>query len=99
MILPLVLRIQIVVLIFTITSWWGSSDRGQVPIGWTITPALSELAPLLLDYFYNTATAEDEFVGAASGFIKLLFIGLTTLELDTCIPIYGQRLIYLDIHL
>jgi hypothetical protein len=39
--------------------------------GWTVSPALSELAPTVLDYFYqnasNTDTAKDYFVAAPSG--------------------------------
>ena len=52
-------------------NWYGSSERGQVDIGWTITPALSELAPTIMKYVYdsasNTSTAQDYFVASSSG--------------------------------
>ena len=28
--------------------WFGSNNRGQTSIGWTISPALSELAPTVM---------------------------------------------------
>ncbi len=50
---------------------YGSPNRGQVSIGWSISPALSELGPTLMKYFYdkatNTATVKDYFVGSTSG--------------------------------
>jgi len=55
----------------TNSKWFGSPNRGKVPIGWTVTPALSELAPNILDYLYtsstNTSTGSDTFVAAPSG--------------------------------
>lgn len=47
--------------------WYGSSNRGQVPIGWTVSPALAELAPTVMHYLYDTATAADYFVAGPSG--------------------------------
>ena len=40
---------------------------GSVPLGWTISPALSELGPVILQHLTNTKTANDDFVGAPSG--------------------------------
>lgn len=55
------------------SDWWGSSDRGKVPITWTISPALIDLAPTVLDYFYRNASnnqntnGSDYFIAAPSG--------------------------------
>jgi hypothetical protein len=47
--------------------YWGSLDRGKVPLGWTLPPTLVDLAPVALHYLYSTATALDGFVGGVSG--------------------------------
>lgn len=47
--------------------WYGSPQRGQAPIGWTVSPALSELAPSVLSRLYSTATPNDFFVAGPSG--------------------------------
>lgn len=51
--------------------WYGSKNRKQVNIGWTMSPALSELAPTVLKNFYDNAGAEigsrDYFVAGPSG--------------------------------
>ncbi len=53
------------------TDWFGSQRRGLYPIGWTISPALGEVAPTILQYLYDSAavaaTGGDYFVAAASG--------------------------------
>lgn len=52
-------------------NWYGSPHRGQTKIGWTVSPALSELAPSILAYLYanatKTAKGNDYFIAAASG--------------------------------
>ncbi len=52
-------------------NWYGSSDRGCCNMGWTITPALSELMPTVMKYYYdhasNTPNKQDNFVASASG--------------------------------
>ncbi len=47
--------------------WYGSPHRGQVPIGWTVSPALAELAPTVLKSLYDTAKAGDYFIAGPSG--------------------------------
>ncbi len=53
------------------TNWYGSPNRGKVDIGWTVSPALSELAPTVLANFYanasNTTQGRDVFIAGASG--------------------------------
>ena len=50
---------------------YGSPNRGQVSIGWSISPAMCELAPTIMKYLYdqatNTATVKDYFIGSTSG--------------------------------
>lgn len=46
---------------------WRNPDRGTCPINWTISPALSDFAPGMLNYFYNTASEGDCFVSGPSG--------------------------------
>jgi hypothetical protein len=58
---------------FTINpSWWASPSRGKLPLGWTLSPALSELAPTVMQMLYRgavneSATQSDYFVAAPSG--------------------------------
>mgnify|MGYP005846136021 CR=1 FL=1 len=42
---------------------WLSSDRGKFPMGWSISPYLSRIAPSVAEYYLNTATENDELVG------------------------------------
>ncbi len=50
---------------------YGSPNRGQVSIGWSISPAMSELAPTVMKYLYgqasNTPEAKDFFIASTSG--------------------------------
>ncbi|HFE53172.1 MAG TPA: T9SS type A sorting domain-containing protein, partial [Bacteroidetes bacterium] len=54
----------------TSEKWFGSPHRGQVPLGWTVSPALRELAPTVLRYLYEHAAPlpnADEFTAGVSG--------------------------------
>ena len=46
---------------------WESPLRGKMKIGWELGPALKDLSPAILDYFYKTESSLDEFIGSASG--------------------------------
>lgn len=46
---------------------WSEPVRGTVPIAWSLNPLLSELAPPLLDAYYDAATPLDRFIAAPSG--------------------------------
>ena len=46
---------------------WLSPNRGSIPFGWEIQPLLYDLAPAMLQYYYETATNNDYLVAAASG--------------------------------
>jgi hypothetical protein len=46
---------------------WSDGNRGNVPISWTISPALVDVAPVILRYFQRTATLNDLLVSGPSG--------------------------------
>jgi hypothetical protein len=46
---------------------WADPNHGQVPIGWTIAPRMLDLAPALLQSYYDTATPNDYFIAGVSG--------------------------------
>ncbi len=46
---------------------WADKTRGDMPLGWTISPAASLLIPGIVDYYYATATSNDTFMAAVSG--------------------------------
>lgn len=46
---------------------WDDPKRGQVPINWTSSPLLYDAAPVMLNYFYGTATANDQIIAGPSG--------------------------------
>ena len=51
--------------------WFGNENRGEIDIGWTIAPALSELAPTVMNKIYessaNNINGKDYFVAGPSG--------------------------------
>jgi hypothetical protein len=47
--------------------WWGSPARGTVPLGWTLSAAAADLAPVLPSLLYSTASDSDVFVAGVSG--------------------------------
>ena len=53
--------------VMRMSGWWGSSDRGKVPIGWTCSPALLDAGPQILNYYYKTSTANDVLICGPSG--------------------------------
>ena len=58
---------------------WADLTRGTIPLGWSITPSAANLIPDVVDYYYSTATPNDDFLAAVSG------IGYTYPDA------YGQR--------
>jgi hypothetical protein len=46
---------------------WQDPARGSLPLGWTVSPALSQAAPAMAAYYVRTATAQDEFIAGPSG--------------------------------
>lgn len=45
----------------------SKSQRGKVPLTWTISPSLVDIGPGLLNYYYDHATPQDCFVSGPSG--------------------------------
>lgn len=45
------------------SSYWGSGSRGDMPMGWSLSLALKSLAPAIADYYFSTASPDDEIVG------------------------------------
>jgi hypothetical protein len=43
------------------------SGRGQMPMNWTISPALADISPSMLNYYYDKASTNDCFVCGPSG--------------------------------
>ncbi len=46
---------------------WDKQGRGNISINWTISPALVDFGPGLLNYYYETATSNDFFASGPSG--------------------------------
>ncbi len=46
---------------------WENSNRGHIPIGWTVSPLAANLDPTLLNYYWSTATTNDCLVSGPSG--------------------------------
>lgn len=46
---------------------WADPNRGKVPISWTVQPALVDVAPVILAYYWRTATPNDVLVSGPSG--------------------------------
>lgn len=46
---------------------WTDPRRGSVPIAWGINPLLATFAPGLLEFYANTATANDSWFAATAG--------------------------------
>ena len=55
----------------SVSNWYASPQRGQVNLGWTISPALAELAPTEMKWYYDSAATtpngRDGFICAPSG--------------------------------
>lgn len=48
--------------------FWDDPNRGSVPIGWTITPAMVDAMPGALNYFHQSATDNDNLISGPSGY-------------------------------
>lgn len=46
---------------------WESPVRGTIPIGWTSSPLAVDMDPMMLDYFWRTATKNDCLISGPSG--------------------------------
>jgi hypothetical protein len=46
---------------------WLDRARGSLPIGWTFSPVLWQIAPAMGEYYLRTATAHDELIAGPCG--------------------------------
>jgi hypothetical protein len=46
---------------------WNSAGRGHIPLNWTISPLLVDIAPAMLRYYQQTASHNDLLVAGPSG--------------------------------
>jgi hypothetical protein len=55
------------------------NGRGKMAMNWTISPALADISPMMLNYYYRKATTNDCFVSGPSGMgYSMPFNGLDT---------------------
>jgi hypothetical protein len=47
---------------------WNNPDRGSVPMGWTLSPAMLDAMPGALNYYWQTATGNDNLISGPSGY-------------------------------
>jgi hypothetical protein len=47
---------------------WNNADRGSVPMGWTLSPAMLDAMPGALNYFWQTASDNDNLISGPSGY-------------------------------
>jgi len=47
---------------------WSNKDRGTVPLGWTMSPAMVDAMPGALNYYHQTATDNDNLISGPSGY-------------------------------
>ncbi len=46
---------------------WSDPERGSVPLGYTISPAMKDAMPGALNYFYESAAENDNLISGPSG--------------------------------
>lgn len=47
---------------------WNNPDRGSVPMGWTLSPAMVDAMPGALNFYWKTATVNDNLISGPSGY-------------------------------
>jgi hypothetical protein len=47
--------------------YFGSPDRGTFSVGYGVSPSLVDLAPAVLRWYYENASAQDQFIAGPSG--------------------------------
>lgn len=47
---------------------WSNADRGSVPIGWTLSPAMVDAMPGALNYYHSSSTVNDNLISGPSGY-------------------------------
>ena len=52
---------------YNLRKLWDDLNRGRIPIAWTISPYLIEVAPIIALYYIKTASENDIFISRPSG--------------------------------
>jgi len=47
---------------------WNDPGRGQVPMGWTVSPAMVDAMPGALSFYYASGTSDDNLISGPSGY-------------------------------
>jgi hypothetical protein len=47
---------------------WNNPDRGSVPMGWTLSPAMVDAMPGALNFYHQTSTPNDNLISGPSGY-------------------------------
>ncbi|QEC76751.1 GxGYxYP domain-containing protein [Mucilaginibacter ginsenosidivorax] len=47
---------------------WNNPDRGAVPMGWTVSPAMLDAMPGALNYYWQSSTSNDNLISGPSGY-------------------------------
>ena len=47
---------------------WNNPDRGSVPIGWTLSPAMLDAMPGALNFYWQSSTTNDNLISGPSGY-------------------------------
>ena len=61
---------------------WTNADRGKVPMGWTVSPAMLDVMPGILNYLYTSGTANDDLISGPSGLGYAYPNSMTQAQLD-----------------
>ena len=50
-------------------NYWNNArnDRGKIAVNWTVSPAMADIGPGILNYFYSNSTEKECFVTGPSG--------------------------------
>ncbi|MHA1271070.1 MAG: GxGYxYP domain-containing protein [Candidatus Helarchaeota archaeon] len=68
--------------------YWQDSNRGEVPVGITLEPAMFKLFPTCLDYYYKSANESQYFIAGPSG------AGYCYVDLNPSFPKYLNQTKY-----
>ena len=52
---------------FCTGQWWGDSNRGKIPLSWTVNPVVVDLMPDVLEYLITSSSPFDELICSGSG--------------------------------
>jgi hypothetical protein len=47
---------------------WNNPDRGSVPMGWTLSPAMVDAMPGALNFYHQSSTQNDNLISGPSGY-------------------------------